>query len=99
MNKLDKQVNIHSHTHYSNTGGFKDSVIKPGDAMKYVASLGQKAISFSEHDTSIAAAAAMENKSFFMIRPPILDGFSFFIIRRIQTECVIVHAGGKAVFY
>ena len=50
MNKLDKQVNIHSHSHYSNTGGFKDSVIKPGDAMKYVASLGQKAISFSEHE-------------------------------------------------
>ena len=44
--QLDKQVQLHGHTHYSNTGGFRDSVIKPGDAMKYVASLGQKAIAF-----------------------------------------------------
>lgn len=48
--ELDKQVQLHGHTHYSNTGGFKDSVIKPGDAMKYVASLGQKAIAFTEHE-------------------------------------------------
>ena len=48
--QLDKQVQLHGHTHYSNTGGFRDSVIKPGDAMKYVASLGQKAIAFTEHE-------------------------------------------------
>lgn len=48
--QLDKQVQLHGHTHYSNTGGFRDSVIKPSDAMKYVASLGQKAIAFTEHE-------------------------------------------------
>ena len=48
--KLDKQVNMHSHLHYSNTGGFKDSTNKCDKVIKYVSTLGQKAVAFTEHE-------------------------------------------------
>lgn len=48
--KIDYFVNGHSHTDYSNINKFKDSTNKAKEVMKYVASLGQKAVAFTDHE-------------------------------------------------
>lgn len=48
---VDYFVNLHSHTDYSNIIGFRDSINKAEKVMKYVASLGQKAVAFTDHES------------------------------------------------
>ena len=80
-------------------------VIDYGDAVKAWKEKGSPdpvsgtVISFSEHDTSIAATAAIGNKSFFMICPPVSNSFPFSVIRCINTVGAIgFTAGCEAVF-